>query len=179
MASDKTEPKTGLILRIMAISVVTLVLARFGLISYFKQRMDDEVQRKVLTVRSQELDDLRKREQEAFGAAKIPVDKAMQRLAAEGRVPELTPQQSTDDSPLKGWQQMPREVHGFAGDAGAQQGGGVKIVPEDAGAPLHDVADAAAQEEAGAVATDAGAPKKEEKKDDKPKPKHPEEHKQP
>ncbi|RYG15340.1 hypothetical protein EON82_26335, partial [bacterium] len=66
MAAETSEPKSGIVLQIAALSIVVLVGARYGLVSYFNTQMGDEYDRKVGTYRSATLDKLRETETKAL-----------------------------------------------------------------------------------------------------------------
>ena len=95
MAHETGEPKNFLILGIGLTSVAVLVAVMFGLQSYFLEIRNSEQQVKVLGKQSQELLDLRAKEQKrltsfayvdkASGRVRIPIDLAMERLVEVGR----------------------------------------------------------------------------------------------
>lgn len=95
MAHETGEPKNFLILGIGLTSVAVLVAVMFGLQSYFLDIRDSEQHVKVLGKQSQELLDLRAKEQKrltsfayvdkASGRVRIPIDLAMEKLVEVGR----------------------------------------------------------------------------------------------
>ena len=57
--------------------------------------------------------ELRANEKERLQSSPVPIEKAMQQLAARGRnaaSPDIVPTVSRDTTPLKGWTMMPGEV---------------------------------------------------------------------
>jgi hypothetical protein len=70
-----------------------------------------EIGRKVGTPDS--LIDLRAEDKRALSGGPMPIDKAMQMLAAKGRLnasPDIMPSASKDPAPLEGWSKLPGQV---------------------------------------------------------------------
>ena len=113
MATDSTEPRTGLILRLGGLTLVTL-LAVHGLLSaYFDHMAKAEQLRKAGGIVPEALNAMRDDEKTRLASGAMPIDKAMQMLVEKGRMgagPEITPQASKDVAPLQGWSKMPGEV---------------------------------------------------------------------
>jgi hypothetical protein len=149
MATDKSEPRVGLIFRIGLLVIVLLVGIRGALISYFGNIASAEEQRKFGEVVPEALNNLRADEEQRLKGGAMPIDKAMQDLAARGRMaasPDIVPSASKDLGPLQGWSKMPGEVPPAMTAPPA-------VEPVDAGAP-------AVTPGAPATRGDAGAPKK-------------------
>jgi hypothetical protein len=161
MATDKSQPRIGVIASVGLLSIVTVVGTRAALVAYFDQSILEEQHRKVGSARPEALLSVRESEMARLDGGGLPIGMAMQMLAQMGRVnaPEaVRPGPSHDTAPLAGWSQMPQEVPAgmtapppepqAAADAGA-------------GAAAADAADAAAPGTAkGAAAPGAGpAPK--------------------
>ena len=106
MAIDNTPPRLKLIVTIAAITVVTLISLDFILKSYYAMMTDDASREKVAPTK--DLDEHRKAEQAALGAAALPVDQAMTQLAKAGRAEIVAPKQSDDLGPMTGWSKMPK-----------------------------------------------------------------------
>jgi hypothetical protein len=112
MATEKYEPKTGLILKVGALSVVSLILVHAGLVAYFDDIAKAEEQRKIAGVKPEALMSLRADEQERLNSGPMPIDKAKEELIAKGRMgasPMIAPSISRDVAPLQGWSKMPGE----------------------------------------------------------------------
>jgi hypothetical protein len=139
MATESSEPRTGLILRMGGLALVTLFIVHAGLGAYFDRMARAEVQRK--QVAPEALMSLRADEKARLAAGAMPIDKAMQMLTEKGRMgagAAITPTTSRDVAPLQGWAKMPGEV------------------PEAMMAPPPSSAPPAV--DGGAMATDGGAP---------------------
>jgi hypothetical protein len=140
MATDKSEPRVGLIFRIAFLVIVSLVCIRAALNSYFSQIASAEEQRKFGDISPTALLALRADEDKRLKEGPMPVDKAMQDMAAKGRKdmsPDVMPAASARDiGPLQGWQKMPSEVPPAMTAIAAPEPVPV-AVPADAGAP-HD-----------------------------------------
>lgn len=151
MATDKSEPKTALILQLGVFIVVLLIGIRFSLVSYFNGAMDAEYDQKVASHKSEPLAALRAQEQKSLSGGAMPIDKAMTLVATKPRDQlgqEVAPQQSEDLAPMIGWGLTPRPepvvVHiavtdageGDAATDGGAEGGAVPLtaVTGDAGA---------------------------------------------
>jgi hypothetical protein len=113
MATDKSEPRVGLIAQVGAFSIVVLLATRAALGTYFDFMEQAEKQRKVGSVAPEALMSLRASESARLSGGPMPIDKAMDELASRGRMgigPELAPGNSKDVAPLQGWAKMPSEV---------------------------------------------------------------------
>jgi hypothetical protein len=169
MATDKSEPRVGLIINVGLISVCTVVAVRIALGSYFDQVAQAEMSRKIGQAKPEALMELRTDEHARLMGGPMPIAQAMETLAKKGRsmtaIPEIAPTVSHDMSPLQGWTKMPIDVPAPMMAAAASASAAAAATPE---APAADggVAPAAAPD-AGANATpsnakpaDAGAGKK-------------------
>jgi hypothetical protein len=112
MATEKPEPRTGLILRIGALAVVTLVVVHAALVAYYDKIATAEEQRKIGEVKPESLLNLRADEKSRLDTGPLPIEKAMQDIATKGRNanPAIVPTASKDTAPLGGWQQMPQQL---------------------------------------------------------------------
>jgi hypothetical protein len=111
MASDKSDPRVGLILQVGVLAIVTLLGTRAFLQAYFDRAERAEIARKMGTPDS--LISLRAEEKQALNAGPVPIDKAMQMMAAKGRMnasPDIMPSASKDKAPLEGWTKLPGQV---------------------------------------------------------------------
>lgn len=171
MASDKSEPKIGNIVKVAVISVVTLLGVRCGLTTYFHSMEDG--------IRAEYATEAKKRQQAAPGddAFNARIKDSMSLLVSRGRKDlgiEVAPQQPKEmEKPC--WQALPCD-YGDAGpaptSAATDAGAGAThddhglldgAVPLATDAAVVETADAAAMvaADAGAVKTaaDAAAPK--------------------
>jgi hypothetical protein len=139
MATDKSEPRVGLIFRIAFLVIVSLICIRAALNSYFDQIASAEEQRKFGDIAPTALINLRADEDKRLKEGPMPLDKAMQDMAAKGRKdvsPDVMPSASARDiGPLQGWQKMPFEVPPAMTATAPEPA--PAAVPADAGAP-HD-----------------------------------------
>jgi len=171
MATDKSEPRIGLIVKVGVLSIVTLGVLRVAFDAYFDHEARAEQQRKIGEAKPDGLLNLRADEKTRLGSGPMPIEKAMEQLAVRGRLgqgPETAPKMSHDMAPLQGWLQMPSQVPSTmmaAADGGtdvAADGGGASV--GDGGIPLtagHErVLDRRHLEGGVPVGADAGAPKK-------------------
>src|SRR5271156_6015098 len=107
-SDTSTEPKVGAIAQVAVVAIVTLLLTRAGLISYFDSMERDEAYRKIGSLPTPALDSARTDEKQRLTTGAMPIDKAMQMLATRGRAgasPEIMPVASAtkDLAPLQGW----------------------------------------------------------------------------
>ncbi len=110
MATDKSEPRVGVIAQVAILSIVTLVAIHAALLAYFDHESYAEEMRKVGTAPPNALLSVRADERERLSSGSTPIDKAMQQLAAKGRMgasPDIMPSASRDVSPLQGWTKLP------------------------------------------------------------------------
>jgi hypothetical protein len=113
MATDRTDPRVGLIVRIGVLSIGMLLLIHAALVSYFDRMARAETYRKVGSLKPEALLSMRADERQRLASGPMPIEKSMQTMAAKGRMgmaPELAPSASKDVGPLQGWSQMPSEV---------------------------------------------------------------------
>jgi hypothetical protein len=113
MATESSDPRVGLIFRIGILAIGTLVVIHVGMTSYFDSMAQDEVYKKVGSVKPDALMALRADEKQRLSSGSMPIEKSMQTIVAKGRMgaaPELAPSASKDTAPLQGWMQMPAEV---------------------------------------------------------------------
>jgi hypothetical protein len=116
MAED-SQPNIRLILNVGGILIVSVVIIRLGLTSYFGYMQDTEHTRKYVEMGQATRErNLKAKEDEmkALAGGPMPIDKAMQMIASQNRaVPGLEPQAADpmrEKDTLAGWAQMPREV---------------------------------------------------------------------
>jgi hypothetical protein len=114
MATDKSQPRVGLILQVGALACVVLLFVHAALVSYFDHMAHGEEFRKIESAKPQSFLSVRSDEKQRLAGAAMPIDKAMQMMSTtEGRGSagaELMPKPSMDVAPLQGWMQMPSEV---------------------------------------------------------------------
>jgi hypothetical protein len=112
MATDKSPPQTGLILKGAVIAIATLIATHSALVAYFDHIAQAEELRKFGETKPEALINLRTDEKDRLGGGQLPIDKAMQELVARGRTasPDIMPSASKDVAPLQGWVKMPAEV---------------------------------------------------------------------
>ncbi len=112
MATDKSEPRVGLIVKIGVLSIATLVAVHAGLVAYYDDIAHAEEHRKIGEIKPEALINLHEDEARRLTSGPLPIDKAMQQLAARGRMasPDIAPSASKDVAPLQGWSKMPGEV---------------------------------------------------------------------
>lgn len=111
MATDKSEPRTGIIVQVGVIAIVTLLVVRAVLVAYFDRMDREETLRKVGSPDA--LISVRADEAQRLKTGAMPIDQAMQTMAAKGRMgasPDIMPSASKDIAPLQGWLKMPSEV---------------------------------------------------------------------
>jgi hypothetical protein len=109
MATDKSEPRVGVIAQVAVVSIVTLVAVHAALVAYFDRTSYEEEMRKVVAT-PEALVSVRASEKERLSSGSMPIDKAMQQLVSKGRInasPDIVPTASRDVSPLQGWTKMP------------------------------------------------------------------------
>jgi hypothetical protein len=143
MATDKTEPRIGLIFKIGLLCIVLLIAVHVALTSYFNFAVQGEELRKFGEIKAVALINLRAAEKDRLNGGPMPIDKAMDQVSREGRKnaeAAIAPAQSKDVAPLSGWSKLPLEVP-----------------PAMMAASM---ADAGAPAEALSVALDAGAPQR-------------------
>jgi hypothetical protein len=112
MATDKSEPRNGIIAKVAVVAIATLVVVRAGLVTYFDRIASAEEHRKLGEAKPAALLGLREDEKARLYSGPLPIDKAMQQIAAKGRQasPEISPTASKDLAPLQGWVRMPAQV---------------------------------------------------------------------
>ena len=111
MASDKSDPRVGLILQVGVLAIVTLAITHVVLSAYFDRMERGEVQRKVGSPEA--LMSLRADEKQRLNTGATPIDKAMQMLVTKGRMnasPDIMPSASKDLAPLQGRTKLPGQV---------------------------------------------------------------------
>jgi hypothetical protein len=111
MASDKSDPRVGLILQVGVLAIVTLLATRAVLQAYFDRAERAELQRK--NVGPEALLSVRADEKQRLSTGAMPIDKAMQTMVTKGRLnasPDIMPSASKDVAPLQGWTKLPGEV---------------------------------------------------------------------
>jgi hypothetical protein len=112
MATDKSEPRVGVILKVAAVSIATLMAVHAVLVAYFDDIARAEEHRKFGDVKPEALMSVRADEKARLTSGPMPIDKAMQQIATRGRtaIPDIAPTVSRDLAPLQGWTKMPAEV---------------------------------------------------------------------
>ncbi|HXN32217.1 MAG TPA: hypothetical protein VN894_10160, partial [Polyangiaceae bacterium] len=84
MATDKSQPRVGLIFKIGALASVVLFAVHAFLVSYFDDVAQAEEHRKFGDVKPEALLNARADERGRLASGPVPIDKAMQQLAARG-----------------------------------------------------------------------------------------------
>lgn len=113
MATDQSEPRVGVILKVAVVSIATLVAVRAALTAYFDQITQAEEHRKYGEQAPEALINMRSEERTRLMSGPMPIDKAMHQLATRGRKeasPDIMPSASKDMAPLQGWSKMPADV---------------------------------------------------------------------
>jgi hypothetical protein len=152
MATDNSPPKIRIILTVAFSSAVILVTLNYVFRSYFEM-MRDEVE--LAHQRTPEdLIKLHEGEKRNLASSPMPIERAMQEVAAKGREasPDIAAQPSNDLGPMVGWIRNPNQAVIDAINAAANSdAGAAPAVAGDGGAAP------AAAGDAGAPASDAGA----------------------
>src|SRR5579864_7665459 len=97
MATDKSEPRVGLIMQIACASIVALVATHAALTSYFDKIASAEEHRKFGDVKPEALMAQRDEEKARLSSGPTPIAKAMQEIAQRGRTeasPAIVPSAS-------------------------------------------------------------------------------------
>ncbi len=109
--ADKTDTNNRLIFGVTALTLATMLALKFVLSSYFNQMVDEEQGRKSLRRPASEIARLRESEGQRLTGGRLPIDRAMENLAREGRMGSalVAPVPSTDMAPMTGWIAAPSE----------------------------------------------------------------------
>jgi|SRR5579859_2440249 len=113
MATEKAEPRVGLIVSIGIIAILIFGGVRTGLVAYFDEMRAEETHRKVAMVKPTALINMRADEKQRLSSGPMPIDQAMKSLVTKGRTgasPDIMPSASKDVGPLQGWSKMPQDV---------------------------------------------------------------------
>jgi hypothetical protein len=113
MATEKAEPRVGLIVSIGIIAILIFGGVRTGLVAYFDEMRAEETYRKVGAVKPEALINMRADEKQRLSSGPMPIDQAMKSLVAKGRTgasPDIMPSASKDTAPLQGWTKMPQAI---------------------------------------------------------------------
>ena len=113
MATDKSEPRTGLIIKVGILAISTLIGVRAALVPYFDHVAQAEDYTKYASIKPDALMSLRDDEHRRMTSGPMPIERAMQQLETKGRMgfsPDVMPTISRDVAPLQGWVKMPSEV---------------------------------------------------------------------
>ena len=167
MASDNSAPKVRLLATIGLLSIFLLVGMKLVPDSYWS--MTTEAYEKEMLTPNSQIDDLRAKQRKDLEGSSIPITVAMKELASKGREgasANITPQQSEDLDPMRGWAKLKKEVTApaptnvvpgpvvlgdggapLATDAGPAMMGDAAAAPAstDGGAPVHAAVDAGAR----------------------------------
>src|SRR5271165_2573520 len=103
MATDKSEPRVGLILKVSVFSIVVLIGLHAFLVAYFDEVAQAEEHRKIVDAKPEALMNARADEKARLASGPTPIDKAMQQIAQRGRTeasPMIMPSASKDVAPL-------------------------------------------------------------------------------
>ncbi|MGH7435245.1 MAG: hypothetical protein ACRENE_06195 [Polyangiaceae bacterium] len=139
MATESSEPRIGLILKLAGVCLVTLIAVHLLLGAYYDRMAKAEELRKIGAPEA--LVNLRADEKTRLTSGQMPIDQAMKALTDKGRMavsPAIAPTVSKDVAPLQGWAKLPVDVPpemtapppppieaapAVAGDAGAAAAG--------------------------------------------------------
>lgn len=107
MATDKSEPRTGLIVGLGLLSIATLISGRAGLQSYYIIMSEHEESVKILSQPHRMLEQVRHEEDERLERGDI--QGAMHQVVGmmNARPAAIAPTQSADMGALQGWSAMP------------------------------------------------------------------------
>lgn len=155
MASDNSAPKVRLLATIGLLAIFVLAGTKFALDSYWSYSTEGYA-KEILTPNTQ-VDDLRVKQKKDLEGSPIPINMAMKDLASKGREgasADVTPQQSEDLDPMRGWIKLKKDVVAPAPTAVAP----ALVVLGDGGAMLASDAGAMLASDAGAAKMDAAAP---------------------
>jgi len=105
MATDNQEPRTKLIVGLALLCIGTFLGIRAGLQTYFASNLEEEQQRKLLTVTRivRETRELQEGRLANPGGTGVSIADAIRRLSAGEPTPEIAPQPSPDSGPIQGW----------------------------------------------------------------------------
>jgi hypothetical protein len=140
MAVDKSEPKVGMIAKVAVLAIATLIGVHEALVAYFDQVAQAEEYRKVGSEAPEALLNARADEKRRLETGPMPIEKAMQAIAAKGRMgasPEIAPSASRDVAPLQGWAKLPQQVPSpmMAPEPSAAPAASSSAAPAPSGAP--------------------------------------------
>lgn len=131
---DNTPPRIRLLVTLVVISVVTLVGLKFALDSYFIATTEQAVRDAQKPVNTEVLQQ-HEQEAKAFAGAKVPLDQAVAQIAKGDRA-GVEPQPSDDTGSLSGWSKLPKPVPTELGSAKPAPDAGATAT--DGGAPTSD-----------------------------------------
>ncbi len=111
MPHEDTPPRTQVILLFTLMSAVTLVVLQPLFVSYFETTRAEQERAKVREVPAGGYDEYREEQHRRLRSGPMPIGKAIEELAREGREgPELVrPEPSEDPAPAEGWGFRPGE----------------------------------------------------------------------
>jgi hypothetical protein len=132
MAYDKNEPKTALITGLSVFVVVSVVLVRYAVLSYFNIMHDQEESVKIASRGIWQLSEMRASAAQRLSGGAMPIDQAMAAVSQGQRPAAVSPRASSDTAAMTGWMQMaqpmptempqneapPAPAAGRSGDAG-------------------------------------------------------------
>ena len=113
MATESSDPRIGLIIRVGVVAVGTLIAVHAGVTAYFDHELREQTYEKIGSIKPEALLSLRAEERQRLASGAMPIDKSMEMLAAKGRLgagPAIMPSASKDVAPMQGWTQMPGVV---------------------------------------------------------------------
>jgi hypothetical protein len=102
---EDTPPRNDIIFGLVLGSAVVLTLLHFVFTSYFVDVSEAEIQAKVLTRGTDQLQMVRAEEAKRLHQGKVPVEQALVALRQEGRmrIPVIAPKASDETDALVGW----------------------------------------------------------------------------
>ncbi|AKF06456.1 hypothetical protein [Sandaracinus amylolyticus] len=158
---DDTPPRNRVIFTYTVLAVITLIGLKYVFDSYMDVSRRDRRRENIEESRTTaELAEYRESQREALRGGAMPVDRAIDELGRRGRgaFPLIRPAASQDLDPLRGWQQLPRELPAALAPAAAPtpEATPVEAVPAE-GEPGTVPADGATPTEGAAPAEGAAA----------------------
>jgi hypothetical protein len=103
MAHDKTPERNNLIFFYTVLSVVTLIALGFVFTSYFNIETERVVTINVRERPAADRERLHREQRDELQKGPVPIDRAMDMLARQGRAPLVQPVPSRDMAALEGW----------------------------------------------------------------------------
>lgn len=103
MAHDKTPERNNLIFFYTLLTVATLGVLSFVFDSYFSAQSDDVFRHKVREQPALEVAEVKEAHRKELSSGPVPIERAMQQMAGQGRPSLVEPEPSDERAPLEGW----------------------------------------------------------------------------